>query len=67
VSTREQLYSSLPKELLGPRGSVSEILADDPRDEYVTGVLEPKGVVREDHIFFIKFIDFIFVKKNDCA
>jgi hypothetical protein len=47
MSTREQLYHSLVAELLGPRTTVDEIIEDDPRDEYVTGVLEPKSVKRE--------------------
>jgi hypothetical protein len=48
MPAREKLYLALTKELLGPRGTVNEFIEDDPRDEYVTGVLEPQSVSRED-------------------
>ena len=42
MSVREHLYSSLVKELLGPRTGVDEIMEENPRNEYMTGILEPK-------------------------
>lgn len=44
---RDRLLLALRKELLGPRGGARERLNDDPRDEYVTGVLAPARSPRE--------------------
>ena len=48
MTVRDELYLSLIKELLGPRSSIDEIIRDDPREEYITGVLEPVGVERRN-------------------
>jgi hypothetical protein len=40
---RVRLVSELAKEVLGPRFGVREELVRDPRSEYITGVLSPKG------------------------
>lgn len=42
---RDELVQSLIAEVLGPRGGVNETLADDPRGEYITGVLAPEAMV----------------------
>lgn len=46
MSARDRLYISMVKELLGPRGDSSEVMDRDPRDEYVTGILEPQDYDR---------------------
>lgn len=48
MSVRYREYTSLVKGLLGPRGGSGETLEDgkDPRNEYVTGILEPKDYTR---------------------
>lgn len=46
MSIRTKLYISLIKELLGPRYGATELIQQDPRDEYVTGILEPKDYDR---------------------
>ncbi|MBI3638722.1 MAG: helicase [Thaumarchaeota archaeon] len=49
MSVRQRQYISLIKELLGPRGGSEEIMENgkDPRNEYVTGILEPKDYDRQ--------------------
>ena len=41
MNVRTTVFETLVREVLGPRGGARETLAlgDDPRDEYVTGVL----------------------------
>jgi hypothetical protein len=39
---RAKIVSELAKELLGPRKGIREILAADPKNEYITGVLAPQ-------------------------
>src|SRR5438105_3607851 len=48
-SERDRLFQALRAELLGPRGGSREQLPDsqDPRDEYITGVLAPQRSTRE--------------------
>lgn len=43
MNVRTTVFETLVREVLGPRGGARETLAlgDDPRDEYVTGVLSP--------------------------
>ncbi len=43
MAERDLLLTALVKEILGPRGGPSEMLAadEDPLDEYITGVLAP--------------------------
>jgi hypothetical protein len=42
---RSQLVSELAKEALGPRTGIREELPEDPRNEYIAGVLSPKGAM----------------------
>jgi len=46
MSVRQQEYTLLIKEILGPRDGSSEIMNQDPRSEYITGILEPKDYDR---------------------
>lgn len=46
MSVRLEEYTSLIKNLLGPRNGSNEIMEKDPRNEYVTGILEPKDYSR---------------------
>lgn len=46
MSVRLEEYTSLIKNLMGPRNGSDEIMEKDPRNEYVTGVLEPKDYNR---------------------
>jgi len=47
MSVRLREYTALIKNLLGPRGGSNEVLEEkDPRNEYVTGILEPKDYNR---------------------
>ena len=39
---RDQIVQSLVSEVLGPRGGINETLSDDPRGEYITGILAPE-------------------------
>src|SRR5579885_1957861 len=43
MTERDRLLAALIKEVLGPQGGPTEILlaAQDPRGEYVTGILAP--------------------------
>ena len=43
MSVREELFTALFKELVGPRESIDEMMDDDPREEYLAGVLEPQS------------------------
>lgn len=47
MSIRERHYTSLVKQLLGPRKGATEEVDRDPRSEYVTGILEPSSYNRE--------------------
>jgi hypothetical protein len=44
---REVFFAELVKEVMGPREGASELLDKDPRNEYVTGILEPKDYDRD--------------------
>ena len=46
MSIRLEEYTSLIKNLLGPRNGSDETMEKDPRDEFVTGILEPKDYDR---------------------
>jgi len=46
MSVRLDEYTALIKELLGPRKGSEEMMVNDPRSEYVTGILEPKDYNR---------------------
>lgn len=48
MSVRNRLYIALVKDLLGPRRGSTETmpLGNDPRNEYITGILEPKDYNR---------------------
>lgn len=50
VSARTELLLSLIRELLGPRDSLDEVLPpdQDPRNEFITGILIPKAANPED-------------------
>jgi hypothetical protein len=41
MGTRTNILAALAREVLGPRDGPREIMSDDPREEYVTGVLAP--------------------------
>jgi hypothetical protein len=43
---RDVFFAELVKELLGPRKGPTEPMDKDPRNEYVTGILEPKDYDR---------------------
>jgi hypothetical protein len=43
---REIFISKLVKEVLGPREGLTETLLNDPRGEYITGVLSPRSSVK---------------------
>src|SRR5690349_4136301 len=48
MTERDQILIELVKEVLGPRSGPFEILPDtqDPREEYITGVLAPARAIR---------------------
>ena len=46
MSVRFEEYTSLIKNLIGPRNGSEETMEKDPRNEYVTGMLEPKDYNR---------------------
>lgn len=50
VADREELLMALVREVLGPRGGPTEVLptSQDPRSEYITGVLAPREAPVED-------------------
>ncbi|NER32445.1 MAG: hypothetical protein F6J89_33855, partial [Symploca sp. SIO1C4] len=50
MSVRTELLLSLRKEVLGPRKSCDEVLPSqqDPRSEFITGVLIPKDASNDD-------------------
>jgi hypothetical protein len=50
VSVRTELFISLRREVLGPRATETEILPNnqDPRNEFITGVLIPRDASDED-------------------
>src|SRR4051812_38713991 len=50
MAERDLLVGALIQELLGPRGGPRETLPpeEDPRDEYVTGVLAPHTAVSDE-------------------
>lgn len=45
---REIFISELVKEVLGPRGGLTETLLNNPKDEYITGVLSPRTIVKAE-------------------
>ncbi len=49
MAERNDLLIALVKEVLGPRNGPHEVLPeeDDPRNEYITGVLAPADAVRQ--------------------
>lgn len=50
MNIRDELLTALVRETLGPRNGPREILPDDndPRQEYITGVLEPRNARTQD-------------------
>ncbi len=50
MNVRDALLIALVKEVLGPRNGPQESLPeeDDPRQEYITGVLEPRNARSQD-------------------
>lgn len=50
MNIRDELLTALVRETLGPRNGPGEILSDDndPRQEYITGVLEPRNARTQD-------------------
>ena len=46
MSVRDRMVVALSKELLGPRRGPGERIAENPRGEYLVGVLEPKDFIR---------------------
>ncbi|MBF7084351.1 helicase [Desulfallas sp. Bu1-1] len=52
MAEREELLIALYRELVGPRGGINEILAEehDPKNEYIMGVLAPRNVKAEPDI-----------------
>ncbi|WP_298818807.1 hypothetical protein [Chloroflexus sp.] len=50
MNVRDELLTALVREVLGPRDGCYETLpADhDPRQEYITGVLEPRNARTQD-------------------
>lgn len=52
MSVRDHMVTALSKELLGPRGGPQEQMIEDPRNEYVIGVLEPRDFDRGDLEFY---------------
>lgn len=49
MAERDQMLTALVKEVLGPRHGSHEVLPEnqDPRDEYITGVLAPARATRQ--------------------
>ncbi|ABY36118.1 MAG TPA: helicase [Chloroflexus aurantiacus] len=50
MNIRDELLTALVREILGPRNGRYEILPqdEDPRQEYITGVLEPRNARSQD-------------------
>jgi len=64
MNPRIQLVNELRAELLGPRNNDPyEKLSQDPRSEYVTGVLEPSTYTRSPLLFFSS-VDFRLENDN---
>ena len=52
MSARTSLVITLRNEVFGPRNGCAEILKDDPKGQYVLGVLEPKSFTRGALAFY---------------
>lgn len=61
MAEREHILIALVEEVLGPRDGISETLAEteNPRDEYITGVLAPAQASREVDNIDADYEDFI--------
>jgi hypothetical protein len=57
ASVRSILFDSLRKELLGPRKGTFEDIGDNPKGEYVVGILEPATFVRAP-LEYYRTVDF---------
>ncbi len=52
MTARTSLVIALRNEVFGPRNGSNEILVDDPKEQYVVGVLEPKSFTRGALAFY---------------